>query len=134
LRQPLARDVRFLPLVLVFLQLLQVGERGLAVGIELEHFGERGGGAINKSAPAIVRGRDRVECWRPCSSFAQARPLHATTRCSWTRASDLALLPIQIAKDETQLERRRDFQPRSFLQILDRQIHLAGHEMIQAED
>src|SRR6187399_1368865 len=49
------------------------------------------------------------------------------------RASDLALLPIEIAKNEPKFE-RAGIQPRRFLQVLDRQIHLAGHEMVQAED
>jgi hypothetical protein len=47
------------------------------------------------------------------------------------RAADLALLAIQVAEHEPQFERSRIGQPRRALEFFDREIDLAGHQVVQ---
>ena len=49
------------------------------------------------------------------------------------RAADLALLAIEIAEHEPQLE-RAGIDARRLLELFDRQVDLAGDEVVQAED
>ena len=53
-RQAPARHVRFLPLVLVFLQLLQIEQRRLVVGVELQHLGEHRHRPVHETAAPVV--------------------------------------------------------------------------------
>ena len=53
-RQAPARHVRLLPLVLVFLQLLQIEQRRLVVGVELQHFGEHRHRPVHETAAPVV--------------------------------------------------------------------------------
>ncbi len=130
LREALPRDVGLLPLVLVFLQLLQVDERGLVVRIELQDVRERRDGAVDESAAAVVEAEaeQHVRVLEP----VQPRPLQQRLMLL-NRAADLALLAIQVAEHEPQLE-RAGIEPRRLLQFLDREIDLAGDEVVQAED
>ena len=128
LRQALARDVGLLPLVLVFLQLLEVDERRFVVRIELQHVGERRHGAIDEPAAAVVEAEaeQHVRVLDP----VEPRPLQQRL-VLLNRAADLALLAVQVAEHEPQLE-RAGIEPRGLLQLLDRQIDLAGDEVVQA--
>ena len=130
LREPLARDVGLLPLVLVFLQLLQVDERGLVVGIELQHVGERRDRAVDESAAAIVEAE--AEQHVRVLDAVQPRPLQQRL-VLLNRAADLALLAIQVAEHQPQLERAR-VEARRLLELFDREIDLAGDQIVEAED
>ena len=130
LRETLARDVRLLPLVLVFLQLFEVDERRLVVRIELQHVGERRDRAIDESAAPIVE----PEAQQHVGVLEPVQPRTLEQRLMFLdRAADLALLAVQVAEHEPQLERAR-IEPRGFLEFFDRQVDLTGDEIVQPED
>src|SRR5262249_55543028 len=95
LRKPPARDIRLLPLVLVFLQLLEVDERGFVVGVEFEHIRERRDGAIDETAAAIIQSKTKQDVC--VLDSIQPRTLQERLMFM-NRAANLALLPIQVAE------------------------------------
>ena len=75
-RQLLAGRVGLGPLVLLFVQLLEVGERVLVLGIEPQHFGERLERPIDEAAALVVEAEAQQHVGvfelaqvRRCSSF-----------------------------------------------------------------
>ncbi len=130
LRQALARDVGLLPLVLVFLELLEVDERRFVFGIELEDVGERRDRAVDEPAAPVVEAEAEQDV--RVLDLVQPRPLQQRLMFL-NRAADLTLFAIQVAEDEPQLE-RAGVEPRGFLELFDRQVDLSGDEIVQAED
>ena len=116
--------------MLVFLQLLQIDERGLVVGIELQHVRERRDRAIDEPAAAIVEAEAELDV--RVLEPVQPRPLQQRL-VFLDRAADLALLAIEIAEHEPELERAR-IEARGLLEFFDRQIDLAGDQIVQAQD
>ena len=116
--------------MLVFLQLLEVDERGFVVGIELQHVGERRDRAIDESAAAVVEAE--AEQHVRVLDAVEPRPLQQRL-VFLNRAADLALLAVQVAEHQPQLERAR-IEPRRLLEFFDGEIDLAGDEVVEAED
>ena len=125
-----ARDVRFLPLVLIFLQLLQVDQRGLVVRIELQHLREHRHGPVHETAPPIVE--PETEQHVRVLDSVEARPLEERLMFR-DGAAGLSLFAVEVAEHEPDLERAR-VETRGLLQLLDSQIDLIGHQVVQAQD
>ena len=122
--------VGLLPLMLVFVQLLDVEQRVLVVRIELDDLVERFERAIDESAALEVEpeAEQDVRLLEP----RQARPLQQALM-NVDGARHLALLAIQAAEQQVNLERVAEALG-GLAQLLDGEIDLIGDEEIQADD
>ena len=129
-RQPLPRRVRVVPLMLLLVELLEVRQRVPVVGIEPEHVGERRQRAVDEAAALVVEAEAEQDVG--VFELAQARPLQQRL-VLLDRPADLALLAIQVAEDQPDLQRIAG-ELRGLRQLVDRLIDLVGDQEVEAED
>ena len=101
-RQLLAHRVGFGPLVLFFVQLLEVRQRVPVLRIEPQHFRERLERAIDEAAAPVVEAE--AEQHVRVLQLAQVGTLQQRL-VLLDGAADLALLAVQVAEDQVDLER-----------------------------
>ena len=128
-RELLPHRVGLVPLVLVLVQLLEVRQRVAVPRIEPQHFGERLDRAIDEAAAAVVE--PQAEQHVGVLQLAQVRALQQRL-VLLDRAADLALLAIQVAENQVDLERIAGAL-RRLRQLVDRLIDLVGDQEVQAE-
>jgi hypothetical protein len=117
------------PLVLVFVQLLQVDERVPVQLIEPNHFLKRLESTIDE--PAVTEVQSETEqhirvLERPEVGALQERLMHID------RPAHLALLPVQIPENHLDLE-RVSVRAGRLRQLVDGLIHLVVHQKVQPE-
>ena len=88
--------------MLFFVQLLEVRERVLVLGIEPQDFGERLERAVDEAAALVVE--PEAEQHVRVFQLAEIRALQQRLMLL-DRAPDLTLLAIQVAEDQVDLER-----------------------------
>ena len=122
--------IGLLPLMLIFVQLLDVQQRVLVVGIEPDDLVERFERAIDEPAALEVE----AEAQQDVRLF-EARQPRALQQALMNidGARDLPLLAIQAAEQQVNLERVAETL-RGLAQLLDREIDLVGDEKVQADD
>ena len=106
--------------MLLLVQLLEVRQRVLVVGIEAQHFGERLERAIDEPAALVVEAEAEQDVG--VLELAQVGPLEQLL-VLLNRASDLALLAVQVAEDQVDFERIAGC-GRGPCQLVDRRIDL----------
>src|SRR5262249_41771685 len=108
----------------------EVDERGLVVAVELEHVGKRGDGPIDETAAPVVETQTEQDVG--VLDAIQAGPLQqglVFLNC----AADLTFLAVEVAENEPQLE-GAGIDGRCLLELVNRQVYLAGDEIVQTED
>ncbi len=119
----------FAPLLLVFVELLQVDERVAVQPIETNHFLERLEGAIDEAAVTEVE--PEAEQHVGVLERAQVGPLQERLM-HVDRPADLALLPVQVAENHLDLE-RVGVRARGLRQLVDRLVDLVVDEEVEPE-
>ena len=129
LREPLAGVVGFQPLVLFFMQLLQVHQGIFIFCIKSEDLVERLGRTIDKATPLVVQSeaQEHVRVFE----FAELGPLQQRL-VDRNRLADLAFLAIQVAEDHVYFE-RVGVERRGLRQLGNRKIDLVGDQKVEAE-
>ena len=125
-----AHVVRFLPLMLIFVKLLDVQQRVLVVRIEPDDLVERFEGAIDE--PAALEVETEAEQHVRLLEARQPRPLQQALM-NVDGARDLPLLAIQAAEQQMDFQRVAEVLG-GLAQLVDREIDLVGHEEIQSDD
>src|SRR5262249_49831780 len=129
LREPLPRIEGCGPLMLLFVQFLEIDKRKLVLRIEAEYFVKRIERAVDKATPPVIE--CQAEHGVRMLQLAQAGPLQQVL-VHRNGLADLALFPVQVAEDHVHLEPGR-IQPRRAREFIDREIDLVGHEKVETE-
>ena len=122
--------VRLLPLVLIFVELLDVQQRVLVVRIDPDDLVERFERAIDE--PAALEVEAEAEQDVRLLEARQARALQQALM-DIDGARDLSLLAVQAAEQQVNFERVAETFG-GLVQLVDREIDLVGDEKIQADD
>ena len=120
--QLLPDAVRVVPLMLLFVQLLQVEQGVLVLRIEPQHFVERFERAIDEPAALEVEAQAQQDVG--VLDARELRPLQQRL-VNLDRARHLAALAIDVAENQMNLE-RVGVDARRLAQLLDRDIDLIG--------
>ena len=124
--QLLADPVRLVPLMLLFVQLLQIEQRVLVLRIEPQHLVERFERAIDEAAALEVEAEAQQDVG--VLGAGQLRPLQQRLM-DLDGARDLAALAIDVAENQMDLE-RVGVDPRRLAQLLDRDVDLVGDQEV----
>ena len=123
------RGVRLRPLVLFLVQLLEIRQRVLVVGIEAEDLAERFERAVDEPAALVVE--PQAEQNVGMLELAEVRPLKQ--RLMFLDGSpDLALFAVQVAEDQVDFQRISGALSGA-RQFLDGRIDLVADEEVQPE-
>src|SRR4030095_2036612 len=112
------------------LQLLEIGERRLAVRVQPQHFRERRGRAIDETAAPVVEAETELDV--RVLEPAEARPLQQRLMFV-NRTAHLALFAVEVSEHKPELERLRIERCGSF-KLIDREIDLPEHQMVQTKN
>ena len=125
-----ANVVGLLPLMLVFVQLLDVHERVVVVRIQLQHFVERFERPVDEAAALEVQAKaqQHVRLFEP----RQLRALQQALM-NGDGARHLPLFTVETAEQQVNFERISERVGR-LVQLFDGQIELVGDEKIQSEN
>ncbi len=128
-RKLLPRRIGLRPLVLLFVQLLQVRQRVLIVRIEAQAFAERLERPVDEPALLVVEAEAEQDVG--VLQLAQIRALQQLLMLL-DGAADLSLLAIEVPEDQMDLERIAGGSSGP-CQLVDGRICLIGREKIEAE-
>ena len=128
--QGAADIVGLLPLMLIFVKLLDIEQRVLVVGIDPDDLVERFERAIDESATLEIEPETEQDV--RLFEARQARPLQQTLM-DVDGPRDLTLFTVKAAEEQVNLERVAEAFGR-LAQLLDREIDLIRNEEIQADD
>ena len=126
----LPRRVGLGPLVLLFVQLLEVDQRVLVLGIEPQHLVERLERAIDEAAALVVEARGRAARRRARACAARGRCSSAW--CTWMARPTWPFSRYRLPRIRW-ISSASPASLRGLRQLLDRQIDLVGDEEVQAE-